>query len=355
MCVGPAAFDRAHGGHAHDRVAEPVAGADEDAEGLERILNSREPAFVGREEKLRLRGFPAVVDPEPVFGPVADLGFEHWVEADGDGVGVFARGRHGWLDDAAPAGHAVGVDGGGDEPCAGAQGERGGERGGGGETVEEGTPEPGVAGVLIHEDADGSAFAHELSGFDETRLALEKLEPEPRAVAADFGVDVGIAQRLEDGADFAAEKNGRELGEHFPTADVADDHDEAAADRVAGLQSLQPLDSDDGADFVRRERGQFDVGEDVRTERGEMFSRQRTQFGGGFFAAESDGQIVQDEPAVGRCDPVSKSPERPSDAEDRGQRQRAEQRGKGAVDRKDDAIHQAAELHFKTRVIPSGV
>ena len=30
--VGPAAFDRAHGGHAHHRVAQPVARAEEDAE-----------------------------------------------------------------------------------------------------------------------------------------------------------------------------------------------------------------------------------------------------------------------------------------------------------------------------------
>ena len=70
-----------------------------------------------------------------------------------------------------------------------------------------------------------------------------------------------------------------------------------------------------------------------------MFAGQRPQLGGGFFAAKRDGQIVQDEPAVGRRDPVSERAERPAEPEDRRERQRAEQRGKSAVEREDDAIH----------------
>ena len=272
---------------------------------------------------------------------MADLVFELRVQAHGDGVGILTGTQfHPGKNHEAPAGDPGGIDGGGSEPRAGAQRERGGECGGGGEPAEKRAPQPGVARMLIHEHAERATFAHELAAFDEPGFALEKLEPEPRAIAADFGVDVRIAERLKDRADRAAEIDRRGLGERFPASEMADGHDETAARGVARLDRLQAFDGHDGRDFRPRKGGQLDAGEDVRAEGGEVFAGQRPQLSGGFFAAKRDGQIVQDEPAVGRRDPVSERAERPAEPEDRRERQRAEQRGKSAVEREDDAIHQ---------------
>ena len=82
-----------------------------------------------------------------------------------------------------------------------------------------------------------------------------------------------------------------------------------------------------------------------------MFPRQRPQLGGGFLTAKGDGQIVQDEPPVGRRDPIGERAERPAEPEDRRERQRAEQRGEDAVDREDGAIHQIAEQGLIIRSI----
>ena len=58
-------------------------------------------------------------------------------------------------------------------------------------------------------------------------LRSNNYEPEPRAVAAHLRVDVTIAERLENRADLAVEDDRRELREHFPISEVADDQDEA--------------------------------------------------------------------------------------------------------------------------------
>ena len=169
MGIWAAGFDGANGGGGDHGIAEPVAGADEDFEGLEGGGGGEEDAaFGGMEEELWAGSFPAIMDPEPIGGVGADLVFELGIEAEGEGFGgIGGEDGGGGEDHEAPAGDAGGEDGGGGESGARAEGESGGESGSGSEAIEERGPEAGVAGVLIHEDAEGAAFANDLAAFVE--------------------------------------------------------------------------------------------------------------------------------------------------------------------------------------------
>ena len=93
MCVGSPGLDRAHGRHADNAVAKPVAAESECetasnfGQNFRRHIN---PAFVPGEKKIRLGCFPAVVDPKPIFGRLPDLLFDRR-SFRGDRLHRFAR------------------------------------------------------------------------------------------------------------------------------------------------------------------------------------------------------------------------------------------------------------------------
>ena len=74
MIVWAAALDGAHGGNCHACIAEPIRRSNEGAERLEigegHRCGSRESdtAFVLPQQKVRLRGLPPAVNPEPISG-----------------------------------------------------------------------------------------------------------------------------------------------------------------------------------------------------------------------------------------------------------------------------------------------
>src|SRR5512132_536056 len=79
--VGTPTLDRTDCRHAHHGISQPVTRTDENSKWLQitsrnfrRQINA---AFVMREKKVRLRRFPAIVHPEPVFGSAANLLLDH--------------------------------------------------------------------------------------------------------------------------------------------------------------------------------------------------------------------------------------------------------------------------------------
>ena len=342
MGIWAAGFDGANGGGGDHGIAEPVAGADEDFEGLEGGRRGEEDAaFGGMEEELWAGSFPAIMDPEPIGGMGADLVFELGIEAEGEGIGgIGGEDGGGGEDDEAPAGDAGSEDGGGGESGARAEGESGGESGSGSEAIEEGGPEAGVAGVLIHEDAEGAAIANELAAFDEAGFAFEEFEAEASAIAADFGIDEGITEGLEDRADGAMEIERGRLGEHFPAAEVTDGHDEAAAGGIAIEDGLEAFDGDHGLDFFLGERGEFDTGEEIGAEGGEVFTGEGAQLFGGKFFGESDGEIMENEASVRGGEEIGEEAEGVTEAEDEVEGEEIEERGDRPVKGEGEAIHQ---------------
>ncbi len=180
--VGPPLLQGAHGGKGHAGVAEPVGGAHDQLEFFQPLrrhpVRQRDAAPVAVEQKIWVRRFPAVVNPEPV-GRLGAYGlFDDEVQARGHlldsgefFVALAADGRqdaHGPL-----AGAAVEEEEGNEEGVTTA-GEKGGERGGGGEAAKKRAPNAVVTGVLIHEHSEAAAFADELHGLGKTRGAVEE-------------------------------------------------------------------------------------------------------------------------------------------------------------------------------------
>ena len=89
MRVRSAFFDRAHCRHAHDRVAQPIAAANENSEWFQllrrQMLREINAAFVTREKEIWARCFPAIVQPKAVLRCTAGLGRDQIVGFGGEG------------------------------------------------------------------------------------------------------------------------------------------------------------------------------------------------------------------------------------------------------------------------------
>ena len=300
--VGAAAFEGTDGGNSHAGVAEPVRRADEDVEGLEGIwghgVGEGDAAAVLCEEEFRVGGFPAVVDPEPVAGGAADIGFEGEVEGGGGEFDV------GWgvefgADDHAPAARGVGDDGDREDGGTGFAAEEGGEVGGGGETVEERGPLAGVAGVLIDEDADAAVVAEPADGAVEAVVAVEETAAGALAAAEDVGVEEGVGEGLVHGT-AAGALGDDDLGEDLPVAHVEEGVDEAAAGFEGEFDVFDSFDGEVFFEVIDGDPRHFETAEEIAAEGGEVFAGEGVDLGGGEIACEGDGEIAAGEMAVGR-------------------------------------------------------
>ena len=68
----------------------------------------KNPALGVPQQEIRIRGFPAVVNPKPIGGRGADLFFEGLVDVQGQLVGVVRRPRDFLAQDDAPLGESLG-------------------------------------------------------------------------------------------------------------------------------------------------------------------------------------------------------------------------------------------------------
>jgi len=84
--VRTSALDGPHRGDAHDRVAEPIRGTDDDAKGFREAVG--DAPLVRREKEFWLGSLPAIVDPKPVFRLPANLLLEREIQLRRDGVDV---------------------------------------------------------------------------------------------------------------------------------------------------------------------------------------------------------------------------------------------------------------------------
>ena len=96
--------------------------------------------------------------------------------------------------------------------------------------------------MLIDQHANASPIANQLAGLDETFLALKQLQPEPRPIAAHLGIDIPVAECLEDRPKPALPDDRRELGEQLPVPNMADDHDKPLGQNAIRAQLLEALD-----------------------------------------------------------------------------------------------------------------
>ena len=87
MRVRTPCFNGSNGGHANDAIAEPVRGADQNPEGLELCIRRQvNAALVMGEKEIRLRRFPAVVDPKPILGRPPNFLLDHFIRFERDRV-----------------------------------------------------------------------------------------------------------------------------------------------------------------------------------------------------------------------------------------------------------------------------
>ena len=315
--VGSTFFAGLHGGDVHHGIAEPVARADEEFERLEGggSIGGEVEAAAGASEQERLRGFPAVVDPEPIGRGGGDLFFERAVEGEREVFDGVAGGVDRRQDFAAPAGGADGVDGDGNERRAGAGGDDRGEGGGGGEASEERGPERLVAGMLVDEDGEHAAALHEVGAVEVAAAAVESLQTEPAAVAVDETVEVFVALRLEDGADGIFADVADELGVKFPVADVIDGHDDAFSGGKGGFEVVEAEEFDALADDRFGQAGEARGAEEIGAEHLEVAADGAGDFGIGQGIADSDADVAACQtPIIGQNGP-SKQPEEGAEAE----------------------------------------
>ena len=76
---------------------------------------------------------------------------------------------------------------------------------------------------------DTAAFAQQLDRALKALLALEQMQPKPRAARADIGIDVWIAEALVDSPHRAVVKQRRELRQQLPISQMPDHENVPAA------------------------------------------------------------------------------------------------------------------------------
>ena len=180
--VGTAPAASFHRGNTHHGIAEPIARADKEAEGLQsgdgfRFGRVESAPCVAEEEGPG--GFPAVVDPEPIRRPGRNLALEGAVEFESEFFHGPALRFAGRLDNAAPPRDSRGMDGHRDEWCAGAIGNDGGQRGGRGEFAEEGGPKRAVPGMLVDQNGEDPAFFHQIDRIQVAFAPVEGPQAQP--------------------------------------------------------------------------------------------------------------------------------------------------------------------------------
>ncbi len=292
------------------------------------------------EEKLGARSFPAGMDPEPVGRGDADFLFEGEIDLGGEAVGIGRIARERIGDNDPPAGEPGGVNGDGDEGSACSHGHGGGEGRGRGQPAKERGPDAAVARMLIDQDAGHIPLAQELDGLAKTAPAIEGDEAEPGAGGGDMAVEIRIPEGLIDGADEAARGPiGDDVGQEFPIAEMGEDENDAFAGLGGLVEGRHVLDLDAGGDGLLAHCGELEGGEEIGAKSREVFTGQTAEFGGGFFALESDEQVPQDEPAVGRGQMVSAPAEGAAEEEAGGKREQGNAAGERAVEEVEEEIH----------------
>ena len=182
MEVGTATAASFHRGNTHHGIAEPIARADKEAEGLQTgdgFRFGRMESAPGLAEEEGPGGFPAVVDPEPIRRSGRNFAFEGAVELESKFRHGPALRFEGWLDDAAPARDSGGMDGDRDEWCAGSLRNDGGQRGGRREFAEERGPKRAVPGMLVDQNGEDPAFFHQIDRIQVAFAPVEGPQAQP--------------------------------------------------------------------------------------------------------------------------------------------------------------------------------
>ncbi len=110
-------------------------------------------AFVFREEEIWARGFPAVVNPKPIFGRLRICSAMTSIGFGGEGGNGIFRPSSAGVKTIRQRPRPFGEDGGADDGGLGPFGEERGERRGGSEPTEERRPQSVIARMLIRQDA----------------------------------------------------------------------------------------------------------------------------------------------------------------------------------------------------------
>ena len=298
--VGTAELEGTHGFDGHHRVSEPVWGANNHAERMGRRFARRKenPALGISEQEIRVRGFPAVVNPKPIGGRGADLFFEGFVDVEGQLVGIVGGPRDFLAQHNAPLRETLGENRHRQDDGIRAERQRGRERRGRAKPPKKGRPHPAVAGVLIHQHAEDARLAKQCQRALIALLAIKSQHAEPAAVAIYEVIDKFVVQGLVDSAETRFGNLVNELGVEFPVANVVDGekHRTALGDVLA--DEVEVFDRGDAVDRLVREGGDFDRAHHIRPEGGEVFESQLADLRGGKFAAESDLQVFPCEAAV---------------------------------------------------------
>ena len=300
MGIGAAELEGADGFDGHYRVAEPVWGANNHAErmGTRLVGRKKNPALGVFEQKIRVRGFPAVVNPKPIGGRGADLFFEGLVDVERELVGILGGPRHFLADDDAPFGETLGENRHWQDGGIGPNRQRGRERRGRAKPPEKWSPDSAVAGVLIDQHAEDSRLAKQSQRALKALLAVEGEDAETTAVAIHKVVDEFIVERLVDGSEPRLGSLVNNLCVEFPVANVVDgeEHRTALGDVLA--DEVEVFDRGDAVDRVVREGGDFDGTDHIGAKGGEVLESEAADLRGGKFAAESDRQVFPCEAAV---------------------------------------------------------
>ena len=95
--------------------------------------------------------------------------------------------------------------------------------------------------MLVDEHGEDAAALDEVDRADVALFAVEGLQSESPPVPVDQSVEVFVALRLEDGADFDVAHPPDELRVKFPIADVIDGHDHALAPVERAAQMVEAV------------------------------------------------------------------------------------------------------------------
>lgn len=298
--IGAAELEGADGFDGHHRVTEPVWGANNHAErmGTRLVRRKKNPALGVFEQKIRVRGFPAVVNPKPIGGRGADLFFEGLVDVERELVGILGGPRHFLADDDAPFRETLSENRHRQDGGIGPNRQRGRERRGRAKPPEKRSPNSAVAGVLIDQHAEDARLAEQSQRALEALLPVEGEDSETAAVAVHKVIHEFVVERLVDGSETRLGHGVDELRVEFPIANVVDGKKHRTALGDVFPDEVEVFNRGDSVDRFVRERGDFDGADHIGAKGGEVFENQPADLRGGKFAAESDRQIFPCEAAV---------------------------------------------------------
>ena len=325
--VGTSQLACFHRGNTHHGIAQPIARAHEEAERLQvgGGLSGRQIESAPRiAQNERTRCFPAVVHPEPVFGGHGNFAFEGAIEFRGDFLHRFAPRLGGRLDDAAPARGSHGMDGHGNERCAGALRDDSGKGRGGGKASEKRCPQRAVAGMLVDQNGEDAAALDQIDRTEVTFAPVESLQSESAPVAVDEAVEILVALRLENRADRHVAHAADQLRVEFPVADMVDGHDHSLLAIERRPQSGQTDQVDALLHRGLRHAREARDAEKVRPEGVEMEADEPADFPGAHRGAEGNFQIAPHQPPVARQHGPRQQAESSAETEHKRERESSE-------------------------------